>query len=186
MLAKVDKFIFPAEFVVVDINQDKDMSLILGRPFIATGQTLIDVKEGKITLTVQDDEVMFNVHKAMTCLAESNTCYLIKNNSFIQNYPMKKHLNSSFEHSKHEGNAKVKMRKKAKKHVYHFEQHPTHRSYKKCGRGQIKGLRLYTSSLNKKCSASLNKTARVAHVKRAFLYLFIVFSFYLFFLIFVW
>ena len=43
MLVKVDKFIFPADFIVLDIEEDKEIPIILGRPFLATGRTMIDV-----------------------------------------------------------------------------------------------------------------------------------------------
>ena len=43
VLVKVDKFIFSVDFVVLDMEEDKDVPLILGRPFLATGQALIDV-----------------------------------------------------------------------------------------------------------------------------------------------
>ncbi|KAL5574401.1 hypothetical protein UlMin_023998 [Ulmus minor] len=50
VLIKVDKFIFPADFVVLDMEEDREMPLILGRPFLATGRTLIDVQQGKLIL----------------------------------------------------------------------------------------------------------------------------------------
>ena len=40
---KVDKFIFPADFMVLDMEEDPNVPLILGRPFLATGEALIDV-----------------------------------------------------------------------------------------------------------------------------------------------
>ena len=43
ILVKVDKFIFPADFIVLDLDEDEEIPLILGRPFLATGRTLIDV-----------------------------------------------------------------------------------------------------------------------------------------------
>ena len=43
VLVKVDKFIFPTDFIVLDIDEDEEIPLILGRPFLATGRTLIDV-----------------------------------------------------------------------------------------------------------------------------------------------
>ncbi|XP_024990554.1 uncharacterized protein LOC112524838 [Cynara cardunculus var. scolymus] len=43
VLVQVDKFIFPADFVILDFEADKDIPIILGRPFLATGGTLIDV-----------------------------------------------------------------------------------------------------------------------------------------------
>ena len=52
VLVKVDKFIFPVDFVVLDMEEDKAAQIILGRPFLATGQTLIDVKNRELTLRV--------------------------------------------------------------------------------------------------------------------------------------
>ena len=43
ILVKVDKFIFPADFVVLDMEEDQEVPLILGRPFLAMGRALIDV-----------------------------------------------------------------------------------------------------------------------------------------------
>ena len=43
VLVKIDKFIFPADFVVLNMEEDFEMPLILGRPFLAIGRTLIDV-----------------------------------------------------------------------------------------------------------------------------------------------
>ena len=47
VLVKVDKFIFPVDFVVLDMEEDRAALIILGRPFAATGQSLIDVKNGE-------------------------------------------------------------------------------------------------------------------------------------------
>ena len=43
------------------MDEDREIPLILGRYFLSTGKTLIDVQKGKLTLRVQDDEVTFNV-----------------------------------------------------------------------------------------------------------------------------
>ena len=45
VLVNVDKFIFPVNFIVLDFEADKEMPIILGRPFLATGKTLIDVQK---------------------------------------------------------------------------------------------------------------------------------------------
>jgi len=44
VLVKVDKFIFPTDFVVLDMEEDEDVPIILTRPFLATGRALIDVE----------------------------------------------------------------------------------------------------------------------------------------------
>ena len=50
VLVKVDKFIFPIDFVVLEMEENKDAPIILGRPFLATNKALIDVKHGELTL----------------------------------------------------------------------------------------------------------------------------------------
>ena len=46
MLVKVDKFIFPSDFIVLVMEEDKEIPIILGRPFLATGKAMIDVQKG--------------------------------------------------------------------------------------------------------------------------------------------
>lgn len=65
VLVRVDKFIFPADFIVLDYEADREVPIILGRPFLATGRTLIDVQKGELTMRVQDEQVTFNVFKTM-------------------------------------------------------------------------------------------------------------------------
>ena len=76
VLVKVDKFIFPADFIVLDMEEDKEIPIILGRPFLATGRAMIDVQRGELKLRVQEDEVKFNVFEAVRHPAESDTCFM--------------------------------------------------------------------------------------------------------------
>ena len=46
VLIKVGKFIFPVDFVIMDMEEDTEVPLLLGRPFMATVAPLIDVKKG--------------------------------------------------------------------------------------------------------------------------------------------
>ena len=46
VLVKVNELVFPADFVILDLAEDEDMPLILGRPLLATGRALIDVEMG--------------------------------------------------------------------------------------------------------------------------------------------
>ncbi|XP_042065204.1 uncharacterized protein LOC121808672 [Salvia splendens] len=50
VLVRVNDFIFPVDFVVLDMKEDPNVPLILGRPFLATGKALIDVTKGELTL----------------------------------------------------------------------------------------------------------------------------------------
>ena len=53
------------DFVVINIKEDKQVPLLLGRPFLATGATLIDVKKGELTLKVVDEAVHFNLNHSL-------------------------------------------------------------------------------------------------------------------------
>ncbi|XP_076890609.1 uncharacterized protein LOC143538546 [Bidens hawaiensis] len=65
MLVKIDKFVISVEFVILDMDEDKSVPLILGRPFIATARALIDVCTGKLTIRVEDEEVTFDIGRSM-------------------------------------------------------------------------------------------------------------------------
>ena len=65
VLVKVDKFVFPSDFVILDMEADDRVPLIMGRPFLRTAKAMIDVFEGKITLRVGEENVTFDVRKSM-------------------------------------------------------------------------------------------------------------------------
>ena len=66
VLVKVGKFIFLVDFVVIKMEEDTQVPLLLGRPFLATGAALIDVKNGELTLRVGDEVIQFNLNKSLT------------------------------------------------------------------------------------------------------------------------
>jgi len=65
LIVKVDKFLFPVDFVVMDMEEDAEVPLILGRPFMKTTKVMIDVDKGQLKVCVQHEEVNFNVFEAM-------------------------------------------------------------------------------------------------------------------------
>ncbi|XP_074336731.1 uncharacterized protein LOC141673902 [Apium graveolens] len=52
VLVKVDRFFILCDFVMLEMNEDADIPIILGRSFLATAGTNIDVKAGKLILNV--------------------------------------------------------------------------------------------------------------------------------------
>ena len=65
VLVKVGKFIFPMDFVVIDMEEDKQVILLLGRPFLAICATLIDVKKEEPPMRVGTEEVHFNLNQSL-------------------------------------------------------------------------------------------------------------------------
>ena len=77
ILVKVDKFIFLADFIVLDMEEDREIPIILGRPFMANGKAMIDVQQGELKLRVQD-EVKLNVFDAIRHPTESDSCFMVE------------------------------------------------------------------------------------------------------------
>ena len=79
VLIKVGKFIFLVEFMVIDINEDKQVPFMLGRPFLATRVALIDLKKGELMLRVGDEAVHFNLNQSLKQLEFDNVdCKIVE------------------------------------------------------------------------------------------------------------
>ncbi|KAL2453311.1 Uncharacterized protein Adt_49188 [Abeliophyllum distichum] len=77
VLVKVGKFIFPADFIILDMCEDRDVPLILGRPFSATSWAVIDIQKGELMLKVNDEHITFNVFKAIKFPSSPYSCFEI-------------------------------------------------------------------------------------------------------------
>ncbi|GJV30212.1 DNA-directed DNA polymerase [Tanacetum coccineum] len=65
VIVKFDKFIFPVDFVVLDMKEDHKIPIILGRPFLATTHAMIDVFNKKISFEVGNETITFDIEKSM-------------------------------------------------------------------------------------------------------------------------
>lgn len=78
----VDQFILPADFIILDMEEaeipGRDLPLILGRPFMATAGTKIDVKSGLLTMTVQGITVEFQVFEALKKPMDLYDCFRVE------------------------------------------------------------------------------------------------------------
>ena len=92
VLVKVGKFFFPVDFVVMKMEEDTQVLLLLGRPFLATGAALIDVQNGELTLRVGDEVVQFNLNKSLTQPdVDAENCMVVDSI-----YPFSFELNSDY------------------------------------------------------------------------------------------
>jgi hypothetical protein len=78
VLVRVNNLIFPADFYVLNMEEDSSTPppLILGRPFLKTAKTKIDVHLGTLSMEFGDDIIQFNIFDAMK--------YPIKDHSVFQ------------------------------------------------------------------------------------------------------
>ncbi|CAM8960312.1 unnamed protein product [Rhodiola kirilowii] len=58
---KVKNLHFPADFIVLDISEDVDIPIILGRPFLYTAKAVIDMDRCSLALRVGSDRIVFNL-----------------------------------------------------------------------------------------------------------------------------
>ncbi|KAL1549183.1 hypothetical protein AAHA92_17316 [Salvia divinorum] len=65
VLVKIDDFIFPADFFMLNMDVDKNVPLILGRNFLATCKALIDVGRSKITINDNYNKSTYYIGRAM-------------------------------------------------------------------------------------------------------------------------
>ena len=80
LLVKVGKFIFLVDFVVMKMEEDNQVPLLLGRPFLATGASLIDMQKGELTRRVGNEAVHFNLSKSLTQFdVDVENCNVIDN-----------------------------------------------------------------------------------------------------------
>ncbi|XP_006593153.1 uncharacterized protein [Glycine max] len=54
VLVRVKHLIFPAGFVVMDIEEDADIPLILGHPFMSTASCVVDMGKKKLEMGIED------------------------------------------------------------------------------------------------------------------------------------
>ncbi|GKB77346.1 reverse transcriptase domain-containing protein [Tanacetum coccineum] len=63
VLVRINKFVFLVDFIILDIPEDIKTPLILGRPFLSTTHSKIDVFKRKITLRVGNNKLVFKSDK---------------------------------------------------------------------------------------------------------------------------
>ncbi|GJS47438.1 reverse transcriptase domain-containing protein [Tanacetum coccineum] len=78
MLVEVGKFTFPADFVILEMEEDSKVPLILGRPFLHTTDAVIRVKQKQLNLGVRTERMIFNIDSAMKhSYSNDDTCFSI-------------------------------------------------------------------------------------------------------------
>ncbi|KAM0989621.1 hypothetical protein ACFX2F_013603 [Malus domestica] len=80
VLVQVDHLIFPADFYVLDMEDSTHSPpspLLLGRPFMKTAQTKIDVAKGTVTMAFGGDMINFKVSESVENTNDVRSCCAI-------------------------------------------------------------------------------------------------------------
>ncbi|XP_070682385.1 uncharacterized protein [Malus domestica] len=92
VIVKVDNLYLPADFMVLDMDEDLTTPIILGRPFLATARTLIDVEAGTLTFRVEDHTVVFKLFEASIHSGDKQECMRV---DALDGLPSAKFMNRS-------------------------------------------------------------------------------------------
>ncbi|XP_051142867.1 uncharacterized protein LOC127259531 [Andrographis paniculata] len=88
VLVQVNELIFPVDFYILDMHDAHCFNpppLLLGRHFMCTAGTKIDVKKGTLNLEFDGEEFHFNIFNPVKCHVESESLYAINViNSVVQ------------------------------------------------------------------------------------------------------
>ncbi|CAN6566344.1 unnamed protein product [Malus baccata var. baccata] len=80
VLVQVDNLIFPADFYVLEMEDSPNVTplpILLGRPFMKTTRTKIDVFKGMLTMEFDGEIINFNISEAMKFPKDDHSCFSI-------------------------------------------------------------------------------------------------------------
>ncbi|CAM8910902.1 unnamed protein product [Rhodiola kirilowii] len=71
---RVGNFYISGDFVVLEMEEDNEIPILLGRPFLYTAGAIFDTTKGSITMRVGDEEIEFNLEKAQRGPSSTMSC----------------------------------------------------------------------------------------------------------------
>ncbi|KAM1404659.1 hypothetical protein ACFX2I_013122 [Malus domestica] len=80
VLVQVNHLIFPADFYVLEMDESDhapSLPILLGRPFMKTARTKIDVYNGTLTMEFDGEVINFNLSDSMKYPSENHSCFAI-------------------------------------------------------------------------------------------------------------
>ncbi|KAK4400819.1 hypothetical protein Sango_1188000 [Sesamum angolense] len=91
VLVQVNELVFPADFYVLDMREDNSpnsTSILLGRPFLKTARTKIDVHAGTLTMEFDGEIIRFNIFDSMRYPSDIPTALFVDAfDPFVQKFP---------------------------------------------------------------------------------------------------
>ncbi|CAN6547325.1 unnamed protein product [Malus baccata var. baccata] len=77
---QVNDLVFPADFYVLqmeDSGHSTSLPILLGRPFMKTAHTKIDVFKGTLTMEFDEDVINFNIYESIQYPKDDHSCFSI-------------------------------------------------------------------------------------------------------------
>ena len=92
VLVKIDRFVFPVDFLILEIIEDEKIPIILGRHMPAIVHAKVDVYGKRMTLEVGGEEITFKANEIMSIPLSGNVC-IINQVHELQEFDLEEFLN---------------------------------------------------------------------------------------------
>jgi len=66
------------DFVIIDIEEDFDIPLILGHPYMLTTKCVVDLGNGNLEMSVEDQKAILNLFEAIKHPNDNKTCFKVE------------------------------------------------------------------------------------------------------------
>ncbi|XP_042051478.1 uncharacterized protein LOC121796759 [Salvia splendens] len=100
VIVKVNNFLYPADFFIIKMTEPaakESGGVLLGRSFLSTSSTIIDVRKGTISLDFNEQQFTFNIDEAMKMLRDSENVHSIDTvEPLVQEYLEEEFLQRQF------------------------------------------------------------------------------------------
>jgi len=73
-LVKVKHLIFPTDFLIIDIEEDADIPLILGHPFMSTASCMVNMGKKILQMGIEDQKISFDLFHEDKDPPHQNVC----------------------------------------------------------------------------------------------------------------
>jgi len=74
VLIRVKQMVFPADFVVMDVEEDHEVPIILGLPFMLTTSCVVDMGRKTLEMGFEDQKINFDLFEEDKPLSDQNVC----------------------------------------------------------------------------------------------------------------
>jgi len=78
VLVRVKHLIFPTDFVVMDIEEDANIPVILGRPFMSTTSCVVDMGKKNLEMSLENQQISFDLFNEGRELMDQDVCLQVK------------------------------------------------------------------------------------------------------------
>ncbi|KAH9717584.1 hypothetical protein KPL71_021883 [Citrus sinensis] len=90
VLVQVNELVFPADFYILEMEDElspNPIPILLGRPFLKTARTKIDVHDGTLTMEFDGEVIRFNIFEAMRYPSDVHSVFAIDDiNTLVQDF----------------------------------------------------------------------------------------------------